>query len=186
MNLEQLEAWFEASSPRAHAAGVSMMDGFVTGIVVAPCVIPQDEWLWHVMGDHAKTRKPGSPAGRVAAAIIAHHDALADTLARHPTRHAPLFMRSDDGVVDASDWADGFFGAIRLRPQAWTPILARPHAQLLMPIFVNCTSRDGSPVYGPLRPALDPALIGDSWRHIRETVSLIRGFLAPARAGLFV
>jgi uncharacterized protein len=40
MTLEDLEAWLDASSPRAPAGGVSMIDGFLAGIIVGPRFIP--------------------------------------------------------------------------------------------------------------------------------------------------
>ena len=54
-----------------------------------------------------------------------------------PARYAPLFMRTDEGVVFVQDWAAGFLAAIRLRLEAWRPLLEAETSPLLLPILVH-------------------------------------------------
>jgi hypothetical protein len=40
MSLEQLDAWLRSIEPPAKAAGTSMLDGYLTSIVIGPLSIP--------------------------------------------------------------------------------------------------------------------------------------------------
>jgi hypothetical protein len=44
--------------------------------------------------------------------VLDRHDAIARDLAEAPARYAPLFMRTDEGIVLAQDWAAGFLAAV--------------------------------------------------------------------------
>ena len=58
--------------------------------------------------------------------MLDRHAAVARDLAEAPARYAPLFMRTDEGTVLAQDWAAGFLAAVRLRLEAWRPLLEGP------------------------------------------------------------
>lgn len=183
MTLEELEAWLDASLPRAPAAGVSMIDGFLAGIIVGPRFIPPDEWMRHVLGPHAAAGIEGTPAAAAIAAIVAQHNRISITLADDPARYAPIFMREDDGTVRAEDWAAGFYGAMRLRLDDWMPLLTAGFDAMtpLIPILMNCPSTDGVPLFGLLPKAADPAWAAEAWRHIPEAVVTLRNYWMPQR-----
>ena len=81
---------------------------------------------------------------------------------RAPARYAPLFLRTDEGAVLAQDWAAGFLAAVRLRLEAWRPLLNGPAWMgLLLPILVRTPtrrSRPGSPGCRPRRGTTWPRL----------------------------
>ena len=88
-------------------------------------------------------------------------------------------MRTDAGEVIAADWADGFFGAIRLNAVDWRSLVSGPDRLLLSPIFVFCRDDDGNAIVAPHLSTVGEAkkkLIGEGWRHIPETVEAIRTF----------
>ena len=67
--------------------------------------------------------------------MLDRYDAVARILAEAPASYAPLFIRTDEGTVLAQDWAAGFLAAIRLRLEAWRPLLDGPAwVGLLLPI----------------------------------------------------
>ena len=69
--------------------------------------------------------------------MLDRHATVAKVLTEAPTRYVPLFMRTDEGVVLAQDWAAGFLAAVRLRLEAWRPLLEGPDwIGLLLPILV--------------------------------------------------
>ena len=45
LSLEQLDDWFLALEPPARVEGVSMLDGYLTAIIIGPRSIPPDEWF---------------------------------------------------------------------------------------------------------------------------------------------
>ena len=52
MSLDQLDDWLDALDPRAKVDGASMLDGYVTAIVIGPFSIPPDEWFVDLLGAH--------------------------------------------------------------------------------------------------------------------------------------
>ena len=65
-----------------------------------------------------------------------------------------IFERTDDGTVLAGPWCKGFLAALKLRRDAWRPLLDLGQIQhgLLLPILLHCTDDNGRPVLGPTRP----------------------------------
>ena len=99
MNLEKLEAWLDRVDPQPRVDGVSMLDGYLTAIVIGPCSIPPDEWFADLLGPNGHI---GSANGeRLAAimAIVARFNVISEGLSTAPKHHAPIFERRDDGTV---------------------------------------------------------------------------------------
>ena len=71
-----------------------------------------------------------------------------------PDRYAPIFKRTDDETVLAGPWCMGFLAAMKLRRDAWRPLLDLSQIQhgLLLPILLHCTDDIGGPMLGPTRP----------------------------------
>jgi uncharacterized protein len=135
LSLEELELWL--ASDRAPAKGgwnVSAVDGFLAGIIIGPEPIEPEEWTRLIFG-----ARPLGPDGEAALqAVLDRHDAVAKILAKVPASYAPLLMRTDEGVVLAQDWAAGFLAAVRLRLEAWRPLLeATESGGPLLPILVH-------------------------------------------------
>src|SRR4051795_3131177 len=119
LSLEELELWL--ASDQAPAKGgwnVSAVDGFLAGVVIGPEPIEPKGWTRLIFG----ARPLGKDADVALQAVLDRHAAVAKILAEAPARYAPLFMRTDEGVVLAQDWAAGFLAAVRLRLQAWRPL----------------------------------------------------------------
>ena len=58
LSLEWLNKWFNTLRPPARVDGVSILDGYLTAIVIGPCSIPPDEWF----------KDPFGARGRIAVA----------------------------------------------------------------------------------------------------------------------
>jgi hypothetical protein len=50
LTLEQLDDWFFALEPPARVEGVSMLDGYLTAIIIGPRSIPPEEWYDDLFG----------------------------------------------------------------------------------------------------------------------------------------
>ena len=135
LSLEELDLWL--ASDQAPAKGgwnVSAVDGLLAGIVVGPEPIEPEEWTRLIFG----ARPLGADGEAALQAVLDRHDAVAKILAKEPASYAPLFMRTDEGVVLAQDWAAGFLAAVRLRLEAWRPLLeAAETGGPLLPILVH-------------------------------------------------
>jgi uncharacterized protein len=125
MSLEQLERWIERLEPPPLIENVSMLDGYLTAIIVGPCSINPYEWMGHMLGPHSAIGAEGSEQFAAMQAIAARFNAIGERLATAPRNYAPLFERTDDGIVDAGPWCRGFMAAMMLRPEAWRPLRAQ-------------------------------------------------------------
>ena len=50
MSLERLDRWFDTLDPPARVEGVSMLDGYLTAIIVGPRSVPPEEWFDDLFG----------------------------------------------------------------------------------------------------------------------------------------
>lgn len=103
---------------------VSELDGYVTGILVCPDLIPPSEWLPHVWGETGDAGFPDlATAEATISAVMAHYNAVASKIAKTPWIE-PIYEvdpHNDETLWEA--WIDGFTRALRLRPDAWQALL---------------------------------------------------------------
>jgi len=138
MELESLDAWLEQLKPAPKVDGVSMLDGYLAAIVIGPCSIPPHEWFFDLLGEKGNIATAQGKRLAAIMAIAARFNAIGEVLSTAPSKYAPIFQRTDDGVVFAGPWALGFTTAMKLRWQAWAPLLdvKRVEYGLLLPIML--------------------------------------------------
>ncbi len=164
LTLEELEVWFEKAEPPTHCGDVSMMNGFLTGLAAGPVFLLPNDWMWHVIGDHEKRAFIGNKTQAVIDTIVNHYNLIAHQLTT-PGAYAPMFMRTDEGEVLAGDWADGFFGAIRLNLEDWAPLFAeKKTGEPIMAILLHCTKPELIQMIGAAFPKPSEAVLKDAWR----------------------
>lgn len=186
MSLEELEVWLDRLEPSPLVNGVSMLDGYLTAIIIGPCSIDPHEWLSHMLGPHGRLGAGGSEQAAAIMAIVERFNAISEGLATVPERYAPIFERTDDGVVLAGPWCMGFLAAMTLRYTAWKALRTFAHikyGELLLPILLHCTNNVGSPLLGPVRQDSEAqALLRTAYHAIPIVVPAIRAFWMPQRA----
>jgi uncharacterized protein len=179
LSLEELDLWL--ASDRAPAKGgwnVSAVDGLIAGIVVGPEPIEPNEWTRLIFG----ARPLGSDGDAALRAVLDRHAVVAKILAAAPASYAPLFMRTDEGVVLAQDWAAGFLAAIRLRLEAWRPLLeAAETSRLLLPILVHIPAPGVEDHIAEL-PAQARRHLAGAYHHIPTAVAALHGLHRSAAA----
>ena len=184
MSLEELELWIERLEPPPLIDGVSMLDGYLTAIIVGPCSISPYEWMRHMLGPHSAIGADGSEQFAAVQAITGRFNAISGGLAAAPQDYAPIFERTDDGVVLAGPWCNGFKTAMTLRRDAWRPLrdLRRQEHGLLLPILLHFTDSAGRPLLGPTRPnPAGEAFLRTAYHDIPLVVPAIREFWMPER-----
>ncbi|OYV88926.1 MAG: hypothetical protein B7Z57_14185 [Acidiphilium sp. 37-60-79] len=141
MNLNVLDRWLRRMQPEGKIDNVSMLDGYVTAIVVGPVSIPPDEWFTDLLGSKGRIASAHGKTLAAIEAIIQRHNAISDILATAPQNYAPIFQRGDDGTVFAEPWCLGFLTAMHLRWADWKPLRdpVRPEFCLTSPIFFHCS-----------------------------------------------
>jgi uncharacterized protein len=115
MSLEELEYWIDQLDPPPLIDGVSMLDGYLTAIIIGPCSIDPHEWLRHMLGPHSGLGVEGTKQAAAIMAIVTRFNTVSEGLSATPERCAPIFERTDDGTVLAGPWCMGFLAAMRLR-----------------------------------------------------------------------
>ena len=180
LTLEQLEEWLEGLKPQG--PGVSQIDGFLAALIVSPQIVDPEKWLWHIMGDRAKSALEGSIAAAATATIIDRYNAISFALSEDPKSYAPIYMRTDDGEVLLEEWANGFYGGMRLALSAWRPFITDPDVAIpLTAILGHCTTMTSSNQSAQTIDDKASAVLADSWRVVPEVVSMLYDKCAAAR-----
>ena len=115
-------------------------------------------------------------ARTVLGAIMGRYNEILRVLDTDPDAYEPVFWEGPEGEVIADDWAEGFVDAIRLRPEAWRPLVEDREAfVLLIPILALCGDEEGgSPL--ELDPEEDADLLDQAPDLIPVCVADMHGF----------
>jgi uncharacterized protein len=99
MTLDQLDDWLRTLQPPAQVDGMSMLDGYLTAIIIGPCSIPPDEWFVDLLGERGRIATAAGKTLVAIQAIASRFNALSEGLSIAPEKHAPIFERTDHGLV---------------------------------------------------------------------------------------
>lgn len=104
---------------------VSDFDGFCTGLIVSPQMIPPSEWLPVVWGAPQPLEFENEQEMEAALDLImAHYNEVAIALSPPSFKLAPIYeqdTRTDEMLWEG--WVFGFEQAMRLRPDGWQEIV---------------------------------------------------------------
>jgi uncharacterized protein len=184
MSLDQLDAWLHTLEPAPRVDGTSMLDGYLTAIVIGPCPIPPDEWFVDLLGEHGRIAAAAGATMAAIAAIVTRFNAISEGLSVAPNKHAPLFEQAAGSRVLPQSWCMGFLGAMQLRLDDWRPLLdlSRIDHGLLLPILLYCTDPLGRPMLGPPREGPETAeFLRTAYKDIPLVIPAIRDFWMPQR-----
>lgn len=133
-DLTILERFLMSERAPADCMQLSDLDGFLTSIVIGPERIAPEEWLPQIWHGEPEFETPMERA-RIVGIVLARHEEILWTLTQAPEEFAPIFWQDEDGEPIAQDWAEGFLEAIRLRPDAWTPLFeSKEYSVVITPI----------------------------------------------------
>jgi uncharacterized protein len=182
MDMETLDAWLEKQ--KRIIDGASMLDGYLAAIVVGPTSISPDEWFFDLLGPKGNIATAHGKTLKAIMAIVARHNAISETLSSAPQHYAPIFQRTDNGVVFAGPWCMGFAHAMKLRWNAWAPLREARGIKcgLMLPIMLYCADQIGAP--------MDPApnrintrdYLKTAYHDIPLVIPAIREYWMPQRA----
>ncbi|MDV7272079.1 UPF0149 family protein [Thioclava sp. A2] len=125
-DLDRLDDLLYALPQENFPMTLSELDGYLTGILACPEMIPPSEWLPHVWGETGEANFPDlESAQETIDAVMGHYNAIAATLSQTPYLE-PIYEvdpNSDETLWEG--WVDGYTRALRLRPDAWQALLER-------------------------------------------------------------
>ncbi len=184
MSLEQLDAWLKRLEPAPRVDGASMLDGYLTAIVIGPCSIPPDEWFVHLLGERGRIASASGATMAALTTIATRFNAISEGLSLAPSKHAPVFEKTDDGLALPHPWCMGFLSAMQLRFDNWQPLLdlSRVDHGLMLPILLYCTDPLGRPMLGPPRDGPETKqFLRETYQDIPLVIPAIRDFWMPQR-----
>ena len=178
----------------------SELDGFIAGILVCPQLITPHEWLARVWGETEDGEGPvfdsQAQVESVMAGVMAHYNAIADTLHSRPGAYEPVFDVDDiNGDILWETWAHGFAVAVDLRPDAWSELLQADddHSAALILLMTMAAIADAEhPLAGDEvemitaeAPEIIPGLVETlhAWRLSHPASPFGAPHPGPARAG---
>ena len=141
MRRDPLAGWLRfLASPAAPATALRPLEleGFLTGIIVTPDLIPPSRWLSALWGDGVEPVFNG--AGQLQAvldSVMGFHNGIIEALDAQGAAWRPMFMDAD-GVADlgkADVWVHGFWRAMRLAPAAWSALAEDERTRILVEPF---------------------------------------------------
>jgi uncharacterized protein len=117
--------------------GLSNLDGFPTGVVIGPELIPPSKWLPVIWGREEPEFATTEEMRTVLGTIMSRYNEVAASFYPDPINFDPIFWDGPEGEVIASDWVGGFLDAVALRPTAWKPLIEHhPGRMMMMPLLL--------------------------------------------------
>lgn len=99
---------------------LSELDGFFTGLILCPEMIPPSQWLKEVWGGTGEPQFDSLEAFQAALDLIMGHYNRVARLLTTPASYGPVMPEDrTSGQVMFGDWVEGFVHAVRLRPSSW-------------------------------------------------------------------
>jgi len=99
---------------------LSEFDGFCTGLILCPEMIPPSQWLKEVWGGTGEPKFESLEAFQAALDLIMGHYNRVVRMMTTPTSFCPVMSEDQtSGQILFGDWIEGFLRAVRLRPSAW-------------------------------------------------------------------
>ena len=162
---EHLEAWLAfVGSPAApkHAMSALELDGYLTGVLVAPRLIPPSRWMAGLWGEEEPVFDDAAQIQSVLGTVGGLYNALSMRIEQSLRRleaekvcdYRPAFQpeAGKPSRGDITAWVHGFWKAMSLAPADWAALIEDQRTQVLVTPFVGFMDliKDGT-----FEPALD-------------------------------
>jgi uncharacterized protein len=109
---------------------LSELDGYVTGALACPEMIPPSEWLPQVWGETGEAEFVDQRiAEETIGAVMMHYNSVAEALTRSLWIEPIYEVDTNSDETLWEPWVDGYTRAMGLRPDAWEKLLDRADAE---------------------------------------------------------
>jgi uncharacterized protein len=172
-NLEKLDAYLSSDQSPDNCMQLSDLDGFLTGIICSPVMIPPSDWLPVISNRYEPSIKNVITTTWVIQEIFARNNEIASCLNSEPAYLEPIFWTAMEGHVIAMDWCEGFMDAYELQSELWHDLMVTDLGMEWMhPIMAHLFDEDGQSMVGARETEID-ALLERSATKIADTVPKI-------------
>lgn len=132
MDLEALDRYLLSDLSPDECMMLSDLDGFLTGIVIGPELIPPSEWLPVIWGGDEPEFESVEQMQTIIGTIMGRYNEIVATMNADAGTFDPIFWEGTDGTLIVTDWAAGFLDAVALRRKAWEPLFNHRRAKTLI------------------------------------------------------
>ena len=138
--------------------GLAELDGFLTGLVSGPAVVPESQWMPLIWGSGFPRYRSVEQRQLILDLLTERYEELSQALSGSPEDSAAVYIKGDDDELTHSAWAGGFLQAMELRPEAWLPLIRNRCASIfLMPLL--SLYREAEDYSLPFNPDLNRAIV---------------------------
>jgi uncharacterized protein len=174
IDLEKLDDFLVSDRSPEDAMQLSVLDGFLTGILCSPEQIAPSEWLPIVWGGRAPQIRDMDIFYKANETVLARYSEIAGGLNGDPQILEPIFWQSPDGSAVATDWCEGFMQAVHLRQAMWSELFdTKKGRDLMFPIVAHLFDKDGNSIIGTADHEDIAALLDAAAEEISEAVPKI-------------
>lgn len=148
---------------------VSMLDGFLTSIVIGPEPVNPSEWLPVIWGEEYPNDVPQETLERMLALVTRLSNSIAMTMDQAPGSFEPIIGVYDEGDLEipiVDEWCEGFETGIALRPELWKGMVNENLGEMLTPIMIAAEldseaqpAAEYQKICSTLQEAIAPAVI---------------------------
>ena len=180
MGNEEFAQWL-SQRPSAWGKNLSIIDGFVTAVVVGPVSMHPLKWICPLIGIEPEAFDTGgTPEFAAIMAVTRWHNTISDTLSEERDLK-PLFTTDAKGQITAHDWCAGFMLAVEMNRRLWHDVLktTSPHRYLIMPIVIHQPIR----VKGKMVTLDEPSILDDYRADIPGNAARLREIFQLKRFG---
>jgi uncharacterized protein len=132
IDLEALDSYLLSDLSPDECMMLSDLDGFLTGIVIGPELIPPSEWLPVVWGGDEPEFESVEQMQTIIGTIMGRYNEIVAAMNADPATFEPILWEGPDGAMIVTDWAAGFLDAIALRRKTWEPLFNHRRAKTLI------------------------------------------------------
>lgn len=133
--LQELEEFLNTVD-NEECMNLSMLDGYLTALAIAPNNLPPSQWLPQVWGGEPEWATK-QQAERMLELVFRHANALLFYLRDDPDYFEPILYETEGEPPLVDDWCAGFVAAMALDESAWQPLMETEEGeQWLYPILL--------------------------------------------------
>jgi len=181
--LDELDDYLSSDASPEYCMQLSDLDGFLTGVAVSPEPIQPSEWFPVIWGDDPPDFEDADMAELILGTIKGRYNEILQSLASDPPQLDPIFWQTDDGVVIAGDWAEGFVDAMSLRAEEWAKLLDDEEAGLPLIPIITLVADDGPTIIRGSDGDLHAEIADLIPSSVIEIDAYWKGRQAPRRSG---
>ena len=139
------KAFLASSAASATTMRPVELEGYLTGLVVAPDLIPPSLWISGLWGEEEPVFDSTEQLQAALDSVMSHYNAIVRQIDSKGARWKPMFfVPGGVDVEQCSHWVRGFWTAMMFDPEAWLDLANDERTQILVEPFTVFIDPDGA------------------------------------------